>query len=305
MGDSNSMITIVKEGDPDPPPNQGITIDRSIVAPKYFATMGIKLVRGRDFTERDNGEAPQVVIVNQEFARRFYGSEAEALGKRLHFWWSGSPLAEIVGIAKDGLYRNIYEDRSPYLFLPEYQQYESGMTLLVRADSPANLKVVADSMRREVAQLDQRVPVYGVLMAEQNLSYAFWAPRLAAGMGTAFGVLALLLAMMGVYSVMTYTVTQRTREIGIRMALGAQLRDVLRLVVSQGMLLVLVGIGMGLVGAFLLTRVLASLLIGVTATDTVTFAGVALIMALVALVACLLPARRATKVDPLVALRYE
>ncbi|HEV8366342.1 MAG TPA: ABC transporter permease [Pyrinomonadaceae bacterium] len=306
MGDSNGVVNpVIKEGDPDPLPNQGMSIERSIVAPKYFGTMGIQLLRGRDFTDHDNSDAPQVVIVNQEFARRFYGNEESALGKRLHFWWSGSPPVEIIGIAKDGLYRNVYEDKTPYLFIPEFQQYESGMTLLVKADSAANMEPVLTSVRREIAQLDPRVPVFGLLTAKENLSFAYWAPRLAAGMGTAFGGLALVLATMGLYGVMTYAVSQRTREIGIRIALGAQIRDVLKLVVSQGMLLVIVGLATGLIGAFLLTRVLSSLLIGVGASDPITFFGVSILLLLVALFACFIPARRASRVDPLKALRYE
>ena len=306
LGDSNSSINpVIKEGEPDPLPNQGISVDRSIVAPKYFGTMGMKLVLGRDFTERDNGDAPKVVIVNQEFARRFYGSEQNALGKRLHYWRSGSPLVEIVGVAQDGRYRSLYEDQRPYLFMPEYQQYESPMTLLIKADSASNLKSIAESTRREIAQMDPRLPVFGMLMAERNMAYAYWGPRLAAGMGTAFGLLALLLATMGLYSVMTYTVSQRTREIGIRMALGAQIRDVLKMILTQGMMIVMVGILMGLIGAFLLTRVLAGLLLGVGTTDPITFFSVAILLSAVALLACWIPARRAAKVDPLVALRYE
>jgi predicted permease len=306
LGDSNSVISpVIKEGDPDPLPNQGISIERSTVAPKFFETMKIKLVMGRDFTERDNSDAPQVAIVNQEFARRFYGSEQNAMGKRLHYWWAGSPLVEIIGITKDGLYRSLYEDPRPYLFVPEYQQYESAMTLLVSADSAANMKSIAENIRADIGRMDQRLPVFGMQLAEQNMSYAYWGPRLAAGMATSFGILALLLATMGLYSVMTYTVSQRTREIGIRMALGAQIRDVLKLVLSQGIMLVMAGIALGLVGAFLATRVLASLLLGVGATDPLTFIAVATLLLVIALLACYIPARRASKVDPLVALRYE
>jgi len=147
--------------------------------------------------------------------------------------------------------------------------------------------------------------VYGVMLAEENMTVAYWGPRLAAGAASTFGVLALVLATLGLYSVMTYAVSQRTREIGIRMALGAQVRDVLRLVVSQGMRMASVGIVLGLLGAFALTRVLASLLLGVGTTDAVTFVGVVALLTAVALLACYIPARRAARVNPLVALRHE
>ena len=306
LGDSNSVIgPVIKEGEPDPLPNQGIMIDRNTIGPKYFEALNIKLLMGRDFSENDTADKQQVVIVNQEFARRFYGSEQNALGKRLHFWWSGSPLFEIVGIAKDGLYRSFYEDRRPFIWVPEYQQYDPQMTLLLTTDSPANLKAAAETARREIARIDARLPVIGVFVGDQNMSFAYWGPRLAAGMATAFGLLALLLATMGLYSVMTYAVTQQTREIGIRMALGAQISDVLKMVVRHGMVMVIAGLVLGLIGAFLLTRVMASLLIGVGATDPISFVGMGLLLVLVALIACLVPARRATRVDPLVALRYE
>jgi predicted permease len=295
---------VVKEGEADPPPNQGVNSACSFVSPKYFDTMRTPLLLGREFTERDTADAPPVVVVNQEFARRFYGSAENALGKRFRFE-QGTPLMEIVGIAKDGLYRNLYEDRRPYMFLPVYQQPQGGVTLLISAQSAGDLKAVADTARREIAQLDSRLPVVGVMMAEENLSIAYWGPRLAAGMATTFGVLALVLATMGLYSVMTYAVSQRTHEIGIRMALGAQVRDVLRLVVSQGMRMALLGIVLGLVGAFALTRVFASLLLGVGTTDSVTFVGVPVLLVAVALLACYIPARRAARVDPLVALRHE
>lgn len=295
---------IVKEGEADPPPNQGIGSSCNFVAPKYFETVRTPLVMGRDFTERDNADASRVVIVNQEFARKFYGSEQNAMGKRFRFW-KGTPLMEIIGIAKDGHYRTLYEDRQTYIFLPQYQNYQASMTLLVSANSAGNLKTVAENVRREIGQMDARLPVVGITMAEENMTYAYWGPRLAAGMATTFGLLALLLASMGLYSVMTYAVSQRTREIGIRMALGAQIRDVLRLIVSQGMRMVLIGMVLGLVGAFALTRVLTSLLLGVGATDPITFVGVAVVLIAIALFACWAPARRATRVDPMVALRQE
>jgi predicted permease len=303
-GSGDGRGPIVKEGEADPPPNQGIGSNCSIVAPKYFATMRTPLVMGREFTERDTADAPPVVIVNQEFARKFYGSEQNAMGKRFRFW-QGTPLMEIVGIAQDGYYGSLYEDRQTYMFLPEYQNYQSQMLLLVSANSVENLKAVVEQARHEIGQMDARIPVFGVTMAEANLSYAYWGPRLAAGMATSFGLLALLLATMGLYSMMTYAVSQRTHEIGIRMALGAQAGAVLRMVVWRGLRLTIVGMAMGLAASFGLTRVMKNLLFNVSATDPATFATIALLLVGVALIASYIPARRATKVDPLLALRHE
>jgi macrolide transport system ATP-binding/permease protein len=304
MDSRQSRGPVVREGEADPPPNQGVNSECSIVTPRYFETVRTPLVLGRDFTEHDDAGAPRVVIVNQEFARRFYGSAEQAMGKRFRFG-QGTPPMEIVGVAKDGHYATLYEDRQPYMFLPVYQNPRTAMSLLVSAQTAAALPSVIEGARREMAQMDARLPVGGVMMTEQNLSLAYWGPRVAAGMATTFGLLALVLATMGLYSVMTYAVSQRTHEIGIRMALGAQVRHVLRLVISQGMRMALVGVALGLVGAFALTRVLASLLLGVGATDSVTFVGVALLLVAVALLACYIPARRAARVDPLVALRFE
>jgi len=304
MDSRQSRGPVVKEGELDPPPNQGVISECSLVTPKYFETLRMPLVRGRDFTDRDDLNAPRVVIVNQAFARKFYGGEDEALGKRFRFS-QGTPLMEIVGVARDGYYDNLYNDHQIYMFLPAYQNPRARMTFIVGAQSAADLRGLVESARGEIARMDGRLPVFGVMMAEENLSLAYWAPRVAAGMASTFGVLALVLATMGLYSVMTYTVSQRTHEIGVRMALGAALRDVVKLVVGQGMRMALVGVALGLAGAFALTRVLESLLLGVGTTDPVTFVGVALLLALVALLACYLPARRAARVNPLVALRHE
>jgi predicted permease len=274
------------------------------VTPKYFDTLRTRLALGRDFTDRDDTGAPPVVVVNQEFARRFYGSAENAMGKRFRFA-QGAPLMEIIGIAQDGRYDTLYEDRQLHMFLPVYQRPRAAMTLLISAQSAGALRPVAESARREITQLDARLPVFGVMMAEENLSSAYWGPRMAAGMASAFGALALVLAATGLYSVMAYAVSQRRREIGIRMALGASLRDVLRLIVSQGMRMALIGIVLGLAGALALTRVLASLLLGVGATDPGAFLGVAILLVAVVLLACYVPARRAARVDPLVVLRHE
>jgi predicted permease len=304
MDSRQSRGPVVKEGEPDPPPNQGVISECSLVTPKYFETLRMPLVRGRDFTDRDDLNAPRVVVVNQAFARRFYGGEEEALGKRFRFA-QGTPLMEIVGIAKDGHYDNLYTDHQIYMFLPVYQNPRARMTLIVGAQSAGDLHGLVERARGEVAGMDARLPVFGVMLAEQNLSLAYWAPRVAAGMASTFGVLALVLATMGLYSVMTYTVSQRTNEIGIRMALGAAIRDVVRLVVGQGMRMALIGVALGLAGAFAMTRVLASLLLGIEPTDSITFVGVPLLLAAVALLACYIPARRAARVNPLIALRHD
>ena len=295
---------IVKEGEADPLPNQGVIIKCDYVSPSYFDAMKTPLIRGRDFTAHDDAEAPRVVIVNEEFARRFYGGVENAMGRRFRFE-QGTPLMEIIGIAKDGLYRSLYEDRRPYMFLPLYQHNQGAVTLVISAQSGSDLGAVIETARREIANMDPRLPVVGVMVGDENMAIPYWGPRLAAGMATTFGVLALVLATMGLYSVMMYVVSQRTREIGIRMALGANMRDVLRMIVSQGMRMVIIGLALGLTGAFALTRVFASLLLGVGTTDPLTFAGVAVLLAVIALLACWIPARRATKVDPLIALRQE
>jgi predicted permease len=304
MDSRGSRGPIVREGEIDPPPNHGETSECSLVTPRYFDTLRTPLVRGRDFTDRDDAGAPPVVIVNQEFARRFYGGEAEAMGKRFRFA-EGTPLMEIVGVAKDGRYGTLYEDPQPYMFLPVYQHHRARMTLLVSARSAGEVPAIVEGARDEIARMDPRLPVFGVIVGDENLTLAYMGPRVAAGVATTFGVLALVLATVGLYSVMAYAVSQRTREIGIRMALGACVRDVLRMVVGQGMRMVLAGVALGTAGAFALTRALSSLLLGVGATDAVTFVGVSALLVAVALLACYVPARRAARVDPLVALRHE
>jgi predicted permease len=310
LWDSSSRSSrgpIVKEGEADPPPNQGVNSECSFVMPKYFDTLRTPLVLGRDFTDHDTADAPRVVIVNQEFARRFYGGAEQALGKRFRFapQHDQRELMEIIGIAKDGRYRTLYEDWQPYLFLPVAQHPRANMALLISAQPTVTLSAVVESARREIARMDSRLPAFGVMVEEENLAIAFWGPSVAAGMASTFGLLALALATMGLYSVMMYSVSHRTREIGIRMALGASLREVLLMVVRQGMQLALLGITLGLAVAWTLTRVLASLLLGVGATDAVTFVGVTALLVMVALLACAIPARRATRVDPLIALRQE
>jgi macrolide transport system ATP-binding/permease protein len=305
LGDSaSSRGPVVAEGQEEPQPNSdGENVLCNFVAPKHFETLQTPLMQGRDFTWRDDAHAPGVIIVNETMARRLWPGQ-EALGKRLRI--GNQPDAkylEVIGVAKDGKYRSLGENPRPYMYLPVLQNYRPGMTLLVRTDTDP--KNIVSSIRQQAQALDSRLPVYDVKTMKEHMTYALWTTRMGAELSTTFGLLALLLAATGLYSVMAYSVSQRTREIGIRMALGAQRRDVLRLVTGQGMTLALIGVVAGLAVAFVATRILSSLLYGVSATDTVIFIGIPALLAVVALIACYIPARKATKVDPMVALRYE
>lgn len=282
-------------------------IDMNAVGPGYFKTMGIPLLRGRDYTFNDGPDAPKVVIINEAMARRYWPNE-DPLGK--HFRLSGPQGAslEIIGLAGNSKYRTLGEDPIPFMYLPLLQQYEpgdssQGVTLLVRG--AGNIKALLMPVRQEVQALDANLPIFNVQTLIDRISVSFMLPRVAAVLFGAFGFLGLLLAMVGIYGVLSYSVNQRTHEIGLRMALGAQQSDVLKLVLKEGMILVGIGILLGLLAALALTRVLASLLYGVSATDFLTFTVILLLFVAVALVAILIPARRATRVNPTITLRYE
>jgi predicted permease len=304
LGDSaSSRGPVLPEGQEEPPPgSEGGTVLTNFVGPKHFETLRIPLLQGRDFTLRDEMGAPGVIIITETLARRLWPGQ-EAVGKRLRIGKSDAPYLEVIGVAKDGKYRSIGEKPRPYMYLPMMQSYRPAMTLVVRtAGDPTG---IVSAVRHEVQSLEARLPVYDIKTMKEHMTYALWATDMGAKLSTAFGLLALLLAATGLYSVMAYSVSQRTKEIGIRMALGAQASDVLKLVTKQGMALALIGVAIGLAGAFVATRILSSLLYGVGVNDAVTFIGIPLLLAVVALVACYIPARRATKVDPMVALRYE
>jgi predicted permease len=282
--------------------NERLSVMYSIVGHDYFETMNTALMQGRAFTEHDNEKAPRVVIINETMARRYWPDQ-NPLGKRLRIGNQRNPWLEVIGVAQDGKYISFGEPPTDYLFVPIWQNYVGQMTLLVHTTgTPENL---AASIRQEVKALDEQLPVYGVRTAPQYLDRLLSLPKSIAAMVSIFGLLALALAAVGLYGVMSFAVAQRTREIGIRMALGAKAGDVLRLVLRQGLILIFVGVGLGLAGALTLTRVMQSLLYDVSATDPLTFSSIAVVLAVVALLACYLPARRAAKVDPMVALRYE
>lgn len=276
------------------------------VAANYFATMGIPLVAGREFNHADREGAPRAVIINEAFARRYLpGADpvGNAVGKRVSFASAEGPYWQIVGVAQDGKYFSIGEVARPFIYLPMPQSYEPRATLLVRTVSDPRAMTAA--VRDAVRQLDAQLPVYDVKTMTEHLGLSLFPARVAALLLGSFGLLALTLAAIGIYGVMSYSATQRTREIGIRVALGARPSDVLRLIVKHGAIVTVAGVIIGLGAALALTRLMASLLYGVSATDPLTFLGVAALLLAVALVACYVPARRATKVDPLAALRHE
>ena len=272
------------------------------VSPGYFSAMSTRLVEGRDFSEQDDNKAPRVVIVNEAFARRFFAG-SDPLGKRFSIGSPDSPRLQIIGVAQDGKYANLYEEPQPFVYRPLLQSYTGGISLIVRSETDGQ-KLLAE-LRRELQQLDTNLPLsLSVTMAER-MKLPLLPSRLAASILGSFGLLALALAAIGLYGMVSYSVANRTREIGIRMALGAQRKDVMVLVVRQGMTLALAGVAIGLATSLAMTRLVKAFLFGVSATDLTTFVLVSLILAVVALLACFVPARRAAKTDPMVALRYE
>jgi putative ABC transport system permease protein len=303
LGDSsNSSGPILKEGETLARGTAGRNIMNNVVSAGYFKTMQIPFVEGRDFDDRDQPKTQRVIIINQQMAQILWPGES-AVGKRIFIGAESRNALEVVGVVKTGKYRNLAEDPKPFFYYTMGQLRPTTMALVVRGSTDPRSLVGA--IRGQIQALDRRVPIFAIKTMEEHMTYALWAPSMAATFSLAFGVLAILLSAVGLYSVMAYVVSQRTREVGIRMALGADRGDVMKMITQQGMRLAAIGVGIGLVLSLALAQVLSSLLIGVSGYDVPTFILVPVLLAVVALVACYLPARRATKVDPLVALRYE
>ena len=272
------------------------------IGPNFFSTLGVPLLSGREFTDRDREGAPRVAIVNETLARNLFPN-TDPIGQRLRVLLRPPSSWEIVGVVKDSKYRSLGEDPTPYIFLPYLQNPQPAMALHVRTSG--NPTEVAAAVRRQVQALDPNLPAFNVMSLADNMDISLLPARFGAVLLGVFAFLALLIASIGIYGVMSYGVSERTHEMGIRMALGARSRDVLRLVISQGMWVALIGVVIGAGLALALTRVVKSYLYDVSVTDPLTFGGIALLLMGVALLACYVPARRATKVDPLEALRYE
>lgn len=283
-----------------PQPSEDMELNTNVIGEAFFRTMGIPIVRGRAFGPEDRPAGPGVAIVNEEFARRYFNGDA--LGKRVQVE-SERGYLEIVGVARTAKYRSLREEPLPFIYLPLSQNYQPDMTLMVRTEGdPAAL---LGTLRNEMNQVNKAVAVFSVQMIRETIAGQLAVDRMIAVLLSVFAGAALLLAAIGIYGVMGYAVAQRTREIGIRVALGAERGDIMKLIVRRGLVLTVIGTTIGLALAFALTRALKSLLFGVSATDPLTFSAVVTLLVAVAMLACYFPARRATTVDPIVALRNE
>jgi putative ABC transport system permease protein len=296
----NSSTPISVDEHPPIPPERRQQAQTNQVSGDYFLAMGIPLRAGRFFNERDTKGAPNVAVIDESFARREFPNE-NPIGKHLHFW--DKPW-EIVGVVGGAKYWDLTGEAPPHVYLSYLQENWRSMSLVVRTQSGDPMRLTAP-IRAELATIDKNQPIHTFKALEATVSDLVAPQRFTTVLLAGFAALAALLAALGIYGVMSYAVTQRTREIGVRMALGAQQGDVLKVLMKQGLLLVSCGVGLGLAVSFALTRLMADLLFGVQPTDKATLGAMTLLLVAVALLACFIPARRAMKVDPLVALRYE
>ena len=297
------LRTIRPQGGDDRLRTSGQLMGYLHVLPGYLKTMGIPLVAGRDFAESDDDTRPLVVIINEHLARMAWPGE-DAVGKTVKVFGSEEPV-EVIGVTRTVTYDNIGEEPKPYLFFSMMQEVDRGGFATIHVRTRSDAAAMVPTIRKELQALDATLPFVNVTTIEENIAQGLWAPRTGAALLSVFGLLALLLASMGVYGIMSYTVSRRTREIGIRMAVGAQPEDVLKMVLVRGLCVAGTGLALGLVFAFAVTRFFQNLLYGVSAADPLTFGVIALVLAGIALLASYLPAKKATRVNPLLALRAE
>jgi len=299
---ASALVSI--DAHPLPPDRQPPKVLCNAVDPSYFDTMRIPIMRGRSFAESDGEGAPLVAIVNETMAARFWPSE-DPIGKRFSTSGAAGPFVEVVGLTKTGKYQTIAEDPQPFFYTPLAQNFISKRALQIRTlMAPESL---AASVKEEIFLLAPDVSIVDMQTMKRSLEggFGFFAFRLAAILAAAMGVIGLVLAVVGVYGVVSFAASQRTREIGIRVALGANPADILNLVLRQGVLLVIAGVMAGMIAAWGVARTMGHLLVGISPSDPLTYASVAILLAVVALAACWIPARRAMRVDPMVALRHE
>jgi putative ABC transport system permease protein len=303
LGGNNWGRSLTVEGFPVLPVGQAPAINHCVITPNYFRAMGVPILMGRDFTDADARDSIKVTIIDERLAREYWPNESP-LGKRVRFGppEDNEPWHMIVGVVGAVKHESLRLTRRKTVYLPHTQIAIDDMALAVRAANPENLTPV---IKRQVKAMDPDLPIINVRTMTEVISRSVWQPRLYAILFGVFAAVALALASIGIYGVMAYSVSERTHEIGVRLALGAQRRDVLKLIVARGMTLTMIGAGIGLGSALTLTRLMQTLLFEVSATDPLTFAGLAALLSVVAMLACYLPARRATKVDPMIALRCE
>jgi predicted permease len=279
-------------------------VSSNSIDPGYLRTMRVPLLQGRDFKDSDDEKAPRVAIVNQAMANRFWPNQ-DPLGKRFSLKSAGGPFIEVVGVAHDGQYFFLSPDSSPYFYVPFAQNPSAFAALQLRSSIPPELLI--QNVQQEINKLAPDLPAIDIHTMDQTVHglAGMFIFRLAAALAATMGVLGLVLAVVGVYGMVAFSVTRRTQEIGIRIALGAERGDIIKLVSRQGLRLVIAGVTVGVVVALILTRAMGRLLMGVSAADPATYLSVAVLLSAVVLLACYIPARRATAVDPMVALRYE
>jgi predicted permease len=296
--------TVFLEGQDASDRRAGRLVQIAVASSKYFETMGIPILRGRGLLETDQPNTPSVVVINETMAKRYWPDE-DAIGKRFKFFGQ-EMFQQVVGIAKDSKYNFVGEDPIPFIYQATTQVYQPTVSLIVKANNPT---AVLGTLRGEIQQLDRNLPLTAVFTLSDIFDQSLWPPRMAASLLAIFAGLSLVLAVIGIYGVMAYAVSQRTREIGIRMALGASRSEVLRMVVLQGLRLTIIGVVVGLAVSLAATRLvsaaLGNLLVNVNPTDLVTFIVVPFVLSSAALLASYVPALRATRIDPMVALRYE
>jgi len=285
-----------------PPGQDGVAIHCDSVDPNYFRVLGVPILRGRAFTKADSAAAPGVAIMNETLARRFWPAQ-DPLGQHFRVGGSKGRDCEVVGIAQDGKYNNLTEPPVPYLYLPLYQNAAGDLTLIVKTARDPH--ALASAVRSELKSVDANISVLGTLTIDDHMRSAFFGERMTAQLVGVLGAIGLLLVSVGLYGVASYSMSRRTREIGVRLALGAERADIFRMVLREGLYLALTGVVVGLLAAFALTRLLSSALYGVKAADPFSFLFAAVLLLLVTLLACYFPARRATRVDPIIALRSE
>jgi putative ABC transport system permease protein len=300
MSGSTTSHSIERIGQTAFPQGKQPQILWSPVTPGYFEAIGTRLIQDRSFTSQDRSDSQPVALVNKGFVNKFFRGQ-DPIGQQ--FAQPGRPPISIIGVTDDVMNEDFDDKLEPQIYAPYAQGAGRSMYLVIRSvGDPAQL---TSAVRREVSALDKMLPVFNVKPMSQVIDERLSPKRLATAMMAVFALVALALAGVGIYAVMSYVVSQRTHEIGVRMALGAQPRDIFTIVIAQGLMLTLAGVAIGLAGAYAMTRGMAGLLYGVTTTDPLTFIGIPILLGGVAMLACYVPTRRATRVDPMIALRHE